>query len=177
MTLSGTKIKQRYKLEARSSKRVARVGSTKPAMRATRENLSKFAKGQKLRSDEPMAERYAASIVRGSARARPLTPRARLKALSEALKASGDDTSLSTKGPATNPEARRKRTWLRQNDMRYVRQVEPGLNINPPGKWIDAAPLIGTARIRWYRWNNEPWPTREIVSVGRANGMTSPAGQ
>lgn len=136
--MTNTKIKQRARAQAKRS-----GASKQPAKRATRENLGKFAPGQKLRNGEPMAERYTAAIVRGASLTRTLAPRARQKLASEPLAASSDK-------PRAKPT--RKRTQLRAAGMRYVRETEPGLNINPPGRWVDATgnggiPTIGTARV------------------------------
>jgi hypothetical protein len=167
--MTGTKIKQRRRAQSK------RTGlQTQPAKRASRENLGTFAKGQKLRNGERMSERYTAAIVRGAALTRTLTPRQRQKLSSEAPGASR----------MTSPWTR-KRTALRAAGMRYTREVGPGLNVNAPGRWLDATgvsgiPTIGTARVhvrrmarQWYQ--SEMNAAREMISSGRGAGMTTSA--
>lgn len=164
-TQSGTKIKQRRRAQAK------RTGlQTQPAKRATRENLGTFAKGQKLRDGEPMSERYTASIVRGAALTRTPTPRNRAKLPSEA------------RGASSGVSWTRKRTALRAAGMRYVRDMGPGLNVNAPGRWVDATgtsgiPTIGTARVHVRRMIHqltqaEINAAREMISMPARHGMS-----
>lgn len=193
-TLPGTKIKQARKAQARANRRNERFGGTKPAMRATRENIAKFAPDQKLRSSRPLSVRKTALILSGVAKTRTMTPRAIRKARSEALKGAGvipalqavRDAVASAIKPAVS-ERRRERNLKRAHGLRFHRDLEPGININAPGKWIDATgrygvPLIGTARVRIRRmisklYQAELVAAREMISVGHVDGMTTSAGE
>lgn len=181
MTTSGTKIKQTRKAQTRADKRNRRFGGTKPAMRVTRENLAKFAPDQKLRSSQPLSERFTASLLSSVAKSRILTPRLKRKARSEALKAAGVVPALQAVRDAVTSEVvtpvsrfARRRNELRALGMRYQRDLDPGININAPGKWVDATglygvPLIGTARVHVRRmvarlYQAEIAAAREMIS-------------